>query len=96
MSGTAVSINTAAQADGRSYKVDFGLFRKLAPDHQPRQSLESAIAALNAGLRAISFADSNFRQSQLIRLKVLERHIEQGRLDEDLSWRPAAKPELAS
>jgi len=96
VSGTAVSINTAAQADGRSYKVDFGLFRKLAPDHQPRQSLESAIAALNAGLRAISFADSNFRQSQLIRLKVLERHIEQGRLDEDLSWRPAAKPELAS
>src|SRR5579872_6312777 len=88
--GTAVSINTAAQPDGRSYKVDFGLFRKLAPDHQPRQSLESAITALNAGLRAISFADGNFRQSQLIRLKVLERHIEQGRLDEDLSWRPAA------
>jgi len=37
--GTAVSINTAAQPDGRSYKVDFGLFRKLAPDHQPRHSL---------------------------------------------------------
>jgi nucleoside-diphosphate-sugar epimerase len=94
--GTAVSINTAAQPDGRSYKVDFGLFRKLAPDHQPRHSLESAIDGLNAGLRAISFADGNFRQSQLIRLKVLERHIEQGRLDENLSWRPAAKPELAS
>jgi len=94
--GTAVSINTAAQPDGRSYKVDFGLFRKLAPDHQPRHSLESAIDGLNAGLRAISFADGNFRQSQLIRLKVLERHIEQDRLDESLSWRPAAKPELAS
>jgi len=94
--GTAVSINTAAQPDGRSYKVDFGLFRKLAPDHQPRHSLESAIDGLNAGLRAISFADGNFRQSQLIRLKVLERHIEEGRLDENLSWRPAAKPELAS
>lgn len=94
--GTAVSINTAAQPDGRSYKVDFGLFRKLAPHHQPRHSLESAIDGLNAGLRAISFADGNFRQSQLIRLKVLERHIEQGRLDESLSWRPAAKPELAS
>jgi nucleoside-diphosphate-sugar epimerase len=94
--GTTVSINRAAQPDGRSYEVDFGLFRKLAPHHQPRQSLESAIAALNAGLRAISFADSDFRQSQLIRLKVLERHIEQGRLDEDLAWRAAAKAELAS
>jgi nucleoside-diphosphate-sugar epimerase len=87
--GTSVSINKAALPDGRSYKVDFGLFRKLAPDHQPRQSLESSIAALNAGLRAISFADADFRQSQLIRLKVLERHIRQGRLTEDLSWSDA-------
>lgn len=85
--GTTVSINTAAQPDGRSYKVDFGLFRKLAPDHQPQESLESTIAALNSGLSAISFADANFRQSHLIRLRVLERHIEQGRLDEELSWR---------
>jgi nucleoside-diphosphate-sugar epimerase len=85
--GTTVSINKAAQPDGRSYKVDFGLFRKLAPDHQPRETLESTIAALSSGLRAICFADANFRQSQLIRLRVLERHIEQGRLDEALSWR---------
>jgi nucleoside-diphosphate-sugar epimerase len=90
VSGTTVSINPAAQPDGRSYKVDFSLFRKLAPDHQPRQTLDTAIATLNAGLRAISFADGNFRQSQLIRLKVLERHIEQGRLDEALHWSAAA------
>src|ERR1700691_3114362 len=31
--GTKVSINTAAPPDGRSYKVDFALFRKLAPNH---------------------------------------------------------------
>ena len=94
--GTTISINTAAQPDGRSYKVDFGLFRKLAPDHQPRETLESTIAALNAGLCAIHFADANFRQSQLIRLRVLERHIEQGRLDEQLSWRVHPTHGLAS
>jgi nucleoside-diphosphate-sugar epimerase len=96
VAGTTVSINQAAQPDGRSYKVDFGLFRKLAPDHQPRESLESAIAALNAGLRAISFADANFRQSQLIRLRVLERHIEERRLDEQLNWRAPPKNGPAS
>jgi nucleoside-diphosphate-sugar epimerase len=94
--GTTVSINRAAQPDDRSYKVDFGLFRKLAPNHQPRESLESTIAALNAGLRAIAFADANFRQSQLIRLRVLERHIEEGRLDEELSWRVHPTPGLVS
>ena len=94
--GTTVSINRAAQPDGRSYKVDFGLFRKLAPDHQPRETLESTIAALNAGLHAISFADADFRQSQLIRLRVLERHIEEGRLDEELGWRVRPTHDLAS
>jgi nucleoside-diphosphate-sugar epimerase len=85
--GTSVSINTAAPPDGRSYKVDFGLFRELAPHHQPRETLESSIAGLRDGLREISFADRNFRQSQLIRLKVLERHMERERLDPDLVWR---------
>jgi nucleoside-diphosphate-sugar epimerase len=85
--GTDVSINTAAPPDGRSYKVDFSLFRELAPDHQPRETLASSIAALRDGLREVGFSDSGFRQSQLIRLKVLERHMEQARLDEKLRWR---------
>jgi nucleoside-diphosphate-sugar epimerase len=84
--GTKVSINTAAPPDGRSYQVDFALFRKLAPNHQPQETLESSIAALRDGLREIAFADRDFRQSQLIRLKTLERHIEQKRLDKDLRW----------
>jgi nucleoside-diphosphate-sugar epimerase len=84
---TNVSINTAAPPDKRSYKVDFGLFHELAPDHQPRETLDSSIAALLSGLRAIDFSDRNFRQSQLMRLKVLERHMEQKRLDEELRWR---------
>ena len=57
------------------------------PLRQPRQTLNSSIAALRDGLQAIAFADREFRQSQLIRLKVLERHIEQERLDPDLRWR---------
>jgi nucleoside-diphosphate-sugar epimerase len=38
--GTEVSINTSAPVDSRSYKVDFGLFRSLAPDHQPVMRLD--------------------------------------------------------
>lgn len=67
--------------------MDFGLFLKLAPLHQPRQTLASSIEALRDGLQAIAFDDREFRQSQLIRLKVLERRIEQDRLDSDLRWR---------
>ena len=38
------------------------------------------------GLTRMQFADSDFRNSQLIRLKVLERHISGGALSEDLHW----------
>jgi nucleoside-diphosphate-sugar epimerase len=84
--GTSVSINAAAPPDKRSYRVDFSLFRKLAPQHQPVETLETSVAGLRDGLRAIDFSDRNFRQSQLIRLNVLERQIERNRLSGDLVW----------
>lgn len=87
--GTKVSINTAAPPDKRSYKVDFSLFKSLAPDHQPLETLESTIAGLRDGLRALNFSDRNFRESQLIRLKVLDRLISTGQLTDQLEW---AKP----
>jgi UDP-glucose 4-epimerase len=85
--GTGVSINTSAPVDSRSYKVDFALFRALAPDHQPVVSLDQSIKNLIAGLRAMNFKDSDFRSSGLMRLKVLQDHIDSGRLNENLEWK---------
>ena len=55
--------------------MDFSLFRKMAPDHQPRVTLADSVARLRDGLEAIGFADKDFRTSQQIRLKVLDRHM---------------------
>lgn len=84
--GTTVTVNPDAPVDKRSYRVDFGLYARQAPDHQPLQTLDTAIAGLRDGLSAIGFADPDYRGSQLIRLKVLERHLAAGRLDEQLRW----------
>jgi nucleoside-diphosphate-sugar epimerase len=84
--GTKVSINTSAPADSRSYKVDFGLFRCLAPDHQPLLDLDQSIQNLVAGLKKINFRDNEFRSSDLIRLKVLQDHMESRRLNDKLEW----------
>jgi nucleoside-diphosphate-sugar epimerase len=86
---TEVSINTEAPPDKRSYQVDFSLFRSLAPDYTPRVTLEQSIAALREGLTAMRFADADFRNSQNMRLKVLEAHIANGRLMQDLRWAAA-------
>jgi nucleoside-diphosphate-sugar epimerase len=84
--GTEVSINKDAQPDKRSYRVDFSLFRKMAPDHQPLMTLDGTILELRDGLNAIKFSDANFRQSNFMRLKMLETHIQNGDLNSDLEW----------
>lgn len=84
---TKVSINESAPPDKRSYRVDFALYRRLAPDHQPQVTLEQAIGELKEGLSGMRFDDKNFRSSQFMRLKVLERHISEGRLGDDLRWK---------
>jgi nucleoside-diphosphate-sugar epimerase len=84
--GTTVSINANAQPDARSYRVDFSLYNALAPVHQPQVNLQTAVRELRHGLQGMGFADRNFRSSQFIRLRMLERHIGEGRLGEDLRW----------
>ena len=84
--GVDVSINTDAPADKRSYQVDFGLYEKLAPDHQPQMTLKTAIEDLAERLEFMKFNDSDFRNSHLIRLKVIAEHCQQGRLNSQLEW----------
>ncbi len=84
--GAEVSINRNAQPDNRSYRVDFKLFRQLAPLHQPRSDLATTIRELTAGLQAIGFRDADFRNSQFIRLRALDRLRSKGLLNEKLWW----------
>jgi nucleoside-diphosphate-sugar epimerase len=84
--GVEVSINKDAQPDKRSYRVDFGRYQTLAPNHQPRVTLKAAIEDLAERLEFMHFSDGDFRNSQLIRLKVLAEHCAQGRLNNQLEW----------
>ena len=88
--GTKVKISADAPPDTRSYRVDFALFARLAPHHQPRQRLEDTVRGLVEGLTRLGFDDRNFRDSSRIRLKMLAAHMDDGRLSPDLRWRADA------
>ncbi|MTI31182.1 NAD-dependent epimerase/dehydratase family protein [Xanthovirga aplysinae] len=81
----SIYINPEAAPDKRSYKVDFGFFKKLAPDHQPEWNLKSTIRELVEGLGKMGFQDKNFRQSNLIRLNVINSLKKEGLINEELS-----------
>jgi UDP-glucose 4-epimerase len=84
--GCELSIATDAAVDSRSYRVDFGLFARLAPRHLPQMTLADSIGELVTGLRDIGFADGDFLESPLVRLQVLKSLIAEGHLSEDLTW----------
>ena len=86
---TIISINSNALPDNRSYAVDFSLYKKLAPKHQPRITIQDSIQRLYSGLLEIEFNNNNFRESTLMRLNTLKKHIESKRLKNNLRWTSA-------
>jgi nucleoside-diphosphate-sugar epimerase len=84
--GVDLSINKEAPADKRSYRVNFDLFEALAPNHQPQYTLEKSIKDLEYGLRGMNFSDTDFRNSPMIRLIVLNEFQKKGLLTESLKW----------
>lgn len=84
--GVELSINKDAPADKRSYRVNFDLFEKLAPNYQPQFTLEKSILDLEEGLRKMKFSDIDFRNSRLIRLTMLNTFQEKGLLNQSLEW----------
>ncbi|WP_162425894.1 NAD-dependent epimerase/dehydratase family protein [Pontibacter pudoricolor] len=84
--GTEVSVNLEAAPDKRSYRVNFDKFKALAPNHQPQVSLKQAIQELRDGLTEMRFKDGNFRDSMLMRLKVLTSLQDSNAINDQLQW----------
>ncbi|MFO1305213.1 MAG: SDR family oxidoreductase [Burkholderiales bacterium] len=84
--GVTISVNKNAPPDNRSYRVDFALYERLAPSHQPQVDLLSAVAELQEGLGTMGFKDANFRASKFMRLEVLKQLGANGLLNKDLRW----------
>jgi nucleoside-diphosphate-sugar epimerase len=84
--GVKISVNPDAPPDKRSYRANFDLFKKLAPEAQPQEDLISTVKEIRDNLIAMNFNDPNYRESLFIRLKVLDRLQNIGMLNSNLEW----------
>ena len=83
--GAEVKINQDAQPDKRSYKVDFNLFQKLAPDYQPIVTLPLAVQDLVTYFTAVGKPVASFREDPLfMRILHLEQLVKFGAIDDQL------------
>ena len=84
-----ININENAPADNRSYKVNFDLFKEISGEFYPKVDLDTSIDRLVSCLRFLKPEDRDFRSSDLVRLKCLEKQIQTGKIDDELRWRRA-------
>ena len=89
--GVNVSINSAALPDKRSYKVNFSKFEKMNKKFKPIYNLEKSIIDLKNNYKKNKFKIKDFRNSQYIRLKVLEKLISNKSLNNNLYWNKKIK-----
>lgn len=96
--GVRVITNKDAVPDKRSYRVNFELFEKLAPNDQPICNLTDTIQELYDGLIAMSFDNIDFRNSNFMRLSLLNSLQEKKHLNKDLTWafKPSPKNQIES
>ena len=83
---TEITLNVDAPSDKRSYQVDFSSFQKLAPDHQPLMSLEDTVHELIEGITRMDLKDKDYRNSDLMRLKVLNDFRVDDMVSGKLAW----------
>lgn len=83
---TKININKNAQPDKRSYKVDFGYFNSIAKKYSPKINLNNAVIDLYEGIIDNNLKNKDFRDSNLMRLNVLNSHKAMGRLNNNLEW----------
>lgn len=84
--GTQLLMPDKPAIDGRTYRVDFSRFARLAPNHQPQRTIEDTVDDLAARLRELDFRDPAYREGGLIRLNTLRRFMAAGALSSDLYW----------
>jgi nucleoside-diphosphate-sugar epimerase len=75
MPSVEIIFNENAQPDKRSYKVDFSLFSKLAPEFTPIKTLEETILELKEGIEKHVSKFEDFRTGKLIRYNILNNYI---------------------
>ncbi|MDB4441918.1 SDR family oxidoreductase [bacterium] len=86
ISNVEISINRNAAPDKRSYRVNFDYYKELAPNHQPKYNLIDTIEELSDGLQAMGFDDEKFRDSNYMRLNMLNQLRKKGLLNKNLEW----------
>ena len=85
--GAKLEMVPKAGADQRTYKADFGKFKRTFPEFAFKWNARSGAAELYDAFQRAGLKHPDFTDKKFTRLKWLRYLLESGRLDESLRWR---------
>ena len=86
--GSEVELRASPDADQRTYRTNFGKFRRAFPNFRWEWNAEAGAHDLAQRFAEIPLTDEMFRGPSFTRLSWLRLLIDDGHLDSDLSWTP--------
>tara|TARA_A100001015_G_C15012918_1_gene724062 strand:- start:1110 stop:2144 length:1035 start_codon:yes stop_codon:yes gene_type:complete len=86
ITNSRIIISSSAQVDKRSYRVSYDKYYSLAKNNLPRDGMKSIINKLLKLFNEKNILDPNFRDSDMIRLKHLNRLIKSKKINQNLFW----------
>tara|TARA_B100001248_G_scaffold250487_1_gene224634 strand:- start:29366 stop:30406 length:1041 start_codon:yes stop_codon:yes gene_type:complete len=86
LTGSKVSVSEDAQPDKRSYRVSYKKFYSLAKDYLPKDSMNSITKKLLLLYSENDFITKDFRNSDYIRLKFLNKLVFKKLINKNLYW----------
>jgi nucleoside-diphosphate-sugar epimerase len=84
--GATLEVRAESGADQRTYKADFGKFKRTFPGFTFDWDARSGAAELYAGYRNVGLTKADCDGNRYVRLRWLNALLEAGSLDESLRW----------
>lgn len=85
--GSRVAFGPGASADIRDYKVDCGKLARTFPDAVPRWTVRRGVEELYEAYGRNRLTEEDFL-GRYVRIATIKRLLTEGKLDEDLRWKP--------
>jgi nucleoside-diphosphate-sugar epimerase len=92
LTGCTLEVAEGSSADARSYRVDFSKLASTFPGLELDWDAERGARELIGAYRLFGLTQDAFEGDRFVRVRRLQRLLDQGRVDEELRWRGADQP----
>jgi nucleoside-diphosphate-sugar epimerase len=86
VAGSRIDFEAGAGPDPRCYRVCFDKIEATLPEYRPVWTVRAGVEELEQAYRKFGLKSRDLEGSRYLRIRRIQEHLEQGRLDSDLRW----------